>query len=341
MFLLLSFVFLAIALLFTVIGTIIFNYSSETEQAQNNFNENKKLKILQIRNSNEEKLNAYSTLELLFYSVSAIFASLFFSASNDFYLLIILFFGFLIFFLRAIIISVGIKFASLAIPVLFNLIIPIDLILRPFAFILNFLIKRISGLENSEASLMELSQMVDNAHEEGSIEAGEYRIFKNMIKFNDVIVADIMTPRTVVFSCDVSKKVGEMVKMPELKMYSRIPVTEIASFDKAVVGYVLARDILYAAVNDDFDRKIKSFVRKINFIPENAELDKALDLFLETRSHILIVVDEYGGITGILTMEDLLETILGREIIDEADRVVDMREYAKQLRDRRISTQGV
>jgi CBS domain containing-hemolysin-like protein len=99
----------------------------------------------------------------------------------------------------------------------------------------------------------------------------------------------------------------------------------------------MSKDLLYAAYNGDTSNVLRDYVRKVYFIPENAELDKALEKFLEARQHIFVVVDEYGGVEGLLTMEDVLETILGVEIVDEADRIVDLRELAKNRRDKRIA----
>ena len=107
--------------------------------------------------------------------------------------------------------------------------------------------------------------------------------------------------------------------------------------DTGVIGYVMSRDILHSALSGKTDKSLRDFSREVYFIPENAPLDNALDRFLKRRQHLFVVVDEYGGVEGLLTMEDVLETMLGVEIVDEADRFVDMRLLAKQRRDRRIS----
>ncbi|MGA2296429.1 MAG: CBS domain-containing protein, partial [FCB group bacterium] len=121
-------------------------------------------------------------------------------------------------------------------------------------------------------------------------------------------------------------------------MYSRFPVWEGESLDKGVIGYTMSREVYHAALTGKSGQKLRELARDIYFIPENAELDIALDRFIKRRQHLFIVVDEYGGVEGLLTMEDVLETILGVEIVDEADKVVDLREVAKHLRDKRIAT---
>jgi CBS domain containing-hemolysin-like protein len=190
---------------------------------------------------------------------------------------------------------------------------------------------------NEDSSLQELSEMVDNAREEGSIAMGEYKILKNLIKFNEVFVSDIMTPRTVIFSCASDETIDEALKRPEIQMYSRIPLREGESLDDGATGYAMTKDLFRAALNGNGSMKLKELAREIDFVPENGELDVTLDLFLKRKQHIFLVVDEYGGIEGLITMEDIIETILGAEIIDEADKVADLRELAKQRRDKRIA----
>ncbi|HPU24446.1 MAG TPA: CBS domain-containing protein [Candidatus Kapabacteria bacterium] len=188
-----------------------------------------------------------------------------------------------------------------------------------------------------EESWLEIEDAVESARDEGSLDDGEYRILKNIIKFNEILVSDVMTPRTVVFSCNANNTVEQTVFLPEIRMYSRFPVWEGETIDDGVIGYVVSRDILYAALKGEMNLTLKNFIREVYFIQDNAPLDTALDLFLERKQHLFIVVDEYGGIEGLITMEDVLETILGTEIVDEADKVVDMRQLAKQKRDKRIS----
>ena len=189
-----------------------------------------------------------------------------------------------------------------------------------------------------EESWLEIEDAVESARDEGSLDDGEYRILKNIIKFNEILVSDVMTPRTVVFSCNAKNTIEQTVFLPEIRMYSRFPVWEGETIDDGVIGYVMSRDILYAALNGKMNLTLKDFIREVFYIQENAPLDSALDLFLERKQHLFIVVDEYGGFEGLITMEDVLETILGTEIVDEADKVVDMRLLAKQKRDKRISS---
>lgn len=196
--------------------------------------------------------------------------------------------------------------------------------------------EKITG-DDSDDSMDELNAIVETAREDGTLEIGEYKILKNIMHFSDVLASDVMTPRTVVFSCLADTRVEDALKINELKMYSRIPLREGPSLDDGVIGYVMSKDIYSAALSGKTDAKIQDFKREIHYIPENAELDDVLDQFLKKRQHLFLVVDEYGGIDGLITMEDVLETILGAEIVDEADKFVDLRALAKQKRDKRIA----
>lgn len=243
----------------------------------------------------------------------------------------------LIYFFRTLFFAIGHRFSGEVIPYISGLLQILTSLGKPVSHLIKSIHNKISGTSHEDAAREELSAMVESAHEEGSIDQDEYRILKNIMKFSNVLVSDVMTPRTVVFSCHADSTVGEVLELAELQMYSRFPIWEGESLDDKVVGYVMSRDVLFAALKGKNSKKLRNLARDINFIPENAELDVALDTFLKKRQHIYLVVDEWGGIEGLLTMEDVLETILGVEIVDEADRFVDLRELAKQRRDSRIA----
>jgi CBS domain containing-hemolysin-like protein len=207
----------------------------------------------------------------------------------------------------------------------------------PFIYFSEFLNRKIGGNSYEDQSRQEISALFESARNEGSLDPGEYRILKNMMQFSNVLVSDVMTPRTVVFSCEADSKVENIYKKQELMMYSRFPIWEGESMDEGIIGYVLSKDVLAEAVRGNNSLPVRRLAREVYFIPENAELDIALNKFLERREHLFVVVDEYGGVEGLLTMEDVLETMLGVEIVDEKDKVVDLRELAKHRRDRRIS----
>ncbi|TAL68883.1 MAG: CBS domain-containing protein [Bacteroidetes bacterium] len=293
-----------------------------------------------LRNHIENIVGGYFIIEILFYTISFILIGLaiqkYYPNWIYFILGFILIFN-LVIFTRTLFYALGRRWAdNLAIP-LSSILYLLAIISNPLTKITKYIITNIGGKTSEEASREELSALVESAREEGSIDTDEYRILKNIMNFSEVLVTDVMTPRIVVFSCEADKTVGEIANLPEIRIYSRFPIWEGESLDDGVVGYVMSKDLLYAAYNGNTSNKLRDYVRKVHFIPENAELDKALEKFLEARQHLFVVVDEYGGVEGLLTMEDVLETILGVEIVDEADRIVDLRELAKNRRDKRIA----
>ncbi len=208
----------------------------------------------------------------------------------------------------------------------------------PIARAIEQLYDRFSVAEDEdEASRDEITGIIEEAHVEGAIDAGEFRILTNMLKFSDVRVSDVMTPRTVVFGCGADVPVSQAVQFPELLQFSRIPIHEDESLD-SVIGYALSKEVFMAMISHKGDMPLRKFAREVYCIPENARLDRALEIFLQRREHLFVVVDEYGGVEGLLSMEDVLETMLGVEIIDEDDKTVDLRHLAKQRRDSRIAS---
>lgn len=199
------------------------------------------------------------------------------------------------------------------------------------------MLMRLTHTESAEEEAREeLEALVETAREEGALDAGEYRIMTNIMRLSSIEVSDVMTPRLVVFSLPETLTVGDAVKRPELQMYSRFPVHGGGSLDD-VTGYVMTKDVLRAALAGRHAVELGKLKREVHFIPENVSLDQALEQFLQRRQHLFMVVDEYGGVEGLIAMEDVMETMLGAEIVDEADHVIDLRALAKQRRDARVA----
>ncbi|MFN4909238.1 MAG: CBS domain-containing protein [Bacteroidota bacterium] len=224
------------------------------------------------------------------------------------------------------------RFASVSLAVVTLLATPMLLVHR----LILALTKPRSQEEEEEEAREELEALVETAREEGALDPGEYRIMTNIMQLSSIEVGDVMTPRMVVSALNVELTVGEAIKHPELQMFSRLPVCEGGDLD-SVAGYVMTKDILRAALAGRQSVELGRLKREIGFIPENITLDHALEQFLQKRQHVFMVVDEHGGVEGIITMEDVLETMLGAEIVDEADHVVDLRQLAKQRRDARVA----
>ena len=164
----------------------------------------------------------------------------------------------------------------------------------------------------------------------GGIEPDEARVIQNILSLKTKTAREVMTPRTVVFALQENMTVGEARGQSGTWAHSRIPV--YAEDFEDVVGIVMRRDILAALAQDREQVQLSTLMRPVHFIIESSALDQILNTFLEQRQHLFIVIDEYGGLAGILSLEDVLEEILGKEIVDELDQVEDMRELARRRR---------
>lgn len=177
-------------------------------------------------------------------------------------------------------------------------------------------------------SRIELETMARISTRDGALGEGENRIFKNLLHLRNFHVRDIMTPRTVVMSLQQDMTVRQVVdKHPSLP-YSRIPIYREGLDDST--GFVLRQDIHANLISGKPDRRLSELRREMQAIPETNAVSSVLEAFISQQTHILLVIDEYGGIAGIVTMEDAIETLLGIEITDESDLVADLRMMAEQ-----------
>ncbi len=247
----------------------------------------------------------------------------------------------IIFLVRIIMYSFGMRFADkialeMARPISFFIIL--GSFFEKISTLLNNLM---GGKDTPEEEKEEIEALVESAREEGNLDEDEYRILKNTLSFSGVLVEDVMTPRTVVFSCGADEKVEDVIKLSELNNYSRFPIWDGESIDQGLRGYVMTRDVLQSALNGETSIAVKSLAKEIYMIAETVTLDQALELFLKRRQHLFAVVDEFGGFEGLITMEDVVETMIGAEIVDEADHIIDQRELAKKRRDNRLGKTNI
>jgi CBS domain containing-hemolysin-like protein len=334
--LILPFVFITFAVFLAFLNGIVAEAQPENTPASNTF---QNAKIQRLFDEKHIVTTSFLFLEIILYLLSAInlsvyafFLSLFQGATS--YLLLV-FIILATFFIRTTMYSIGIRFSDKLFGSFAKIIYFFYVILQFLGKFYLLLFRKISS-RSEEASLEDIQEVVETAHEEGTLQTGEYKIFSNVIKFNQVPVSDVMTPRTVIFACPADFTIEEALKLPEIKTFSRFPIYDGNSIDDKIVGYVVTKDIFQEAINNHLDKKLRELAREIHFIPENVTLDDALNQFLSKRQHIFLVVDEFGGIEGLVTMEDLIETILGEEIIDEADKYIDLREVAKRKRENRL-----
>ena len=175
--------------------------------------------------------------------------------------------------------------------------------------------------------------MAEISAQEGQLTLRESEVLKNLLLLRETRVKDAMTPRTVVFSLPQSTTVADFFHHHEQVRFSRIPI--YSDEPDHVEGFVLRSDLLLAQANGRFNESLESFQREISILPNSLTLARAFNEVLRVRAHIVQVVDEFGSPAGILTLEDIIETLLGLEIVDEGDETVDTQEHARRLWRRR------
>jgi CBS domain containing-hemolysin-like protein len=213
-------------------------------------------------------------------------------------------------------------------------------ILYPFikmSAVLTTLLSR--GHEHGRFRQDEFTAMAQAGVEEGKLRERESVILHNLFQLREARVSDVMTPRLVVFSLDESLTVADYFENFSGSRFSRIPVYQ--GERDHVTGFVLRSDLLLAQARGNSSKPLSVYRRGLDAVPDTSSLQNAFEILLEERSHILLIVDEYGGMEGILTLEDVLETLIGIEIVDEMDKVEDMRKLARKLWRKRARAMGL
>ena len=192
------------------------------------------------------------------------------------------------------------------------------------------------GSHSQQISAEELKTIASMSRKSGEIEADQEKVIANILQLGSKTVRQAMTPRTVTFSVPQALTIREAARMEgKWRMHSRVPVYD--GEPDNVVGIVLSQDVLMAAAIGQNNLKLSQLMRPVHFVPETAPLDRIFIDFFERYQHLFVVVDEYGSVTGVISMEDVLEEIIGREIVDESDKARNMRELAR-LRKEKIHT---
>ena len=212
----------------------------------------------------------------------------------------------------------------------------------PSAYVLTFMTKALfwlvgpiqilkSILPKEDVAMVtrdDVAAMADLGEIEGALEESEETVIHNLLKLREMLVDDEMTPRVVVSAFDMNATIKEILDEHTILRFSRIPVYD-EHIDN-IQGLVIRSEILMAASRDEWDTTLRSMMKPILNIDLGTTIERALDVFLVNKQQFALVRDQFGGTSGILTMEDVMETLLGKEIVDELDEVEDMRELAKE-----------
>lgn len=197
----------------------------------------------------------------------------------------------------------------------------------PLVWVLEHLQRLISSNSNQvSVSREDISAMVSVATEEEVIEKDEKKMIQNLLKLDEVTAHEIMTPSVVVEMVPGTMTIREFYDSENT--HSRILIYDEEN-DEYVTGYVLRQEVLEKMAEDSFDTTLDDIIRPIMTFGEDDSVADIWEKLLEKKEHISAILDEYGSLRGIVTMEDVIETMLGQEIVDEKDEVVDMQEYAK------------
>ena len=210
------------------------------------------------------------------------------------------------------------------------------IVLWPIVLLIELLRSLLPEVHTEPVTRTELSALADIAEESDQIEEDEEAVIQNVLRLREILVSDVMTPRVVMTTVNLDETVRDVIERIPIMIYGRMPVINKNIDD--VKGMVLRSDILRRAAVDDYSSTMQEISRDVFRCKQEDSADKALDVLLGSKVQMLIVKDDFGGTVGLITMEDVIETLLGVEIVDESDQEgiddgvhhEDMRELAKQ-----------
>lgn len=201
-------------------------------------------------------------------------------------------------------------------------------ILYPFVLLIEYISRLFPRTEDTSVSREEVVAIANVGEEEGVIEEDENTIIRNVMRLDDIKASQVMTPRVVASIAPESMTLKEYYQSDDYDHFSRIPL--YSDSPEFITGYVLRDDALEDLAEDHFDKTLGEIKRPLPFFNENKSIGEIFDQMLRQKSQIALIIDEYGCFQGILTLEDIIETIFGLEIMDESDVVTDMQQYARE-----------
>ena len=181
--------------------------------------------------------------------------------------------------------------------------------------------------------------MTDIAQEEGVFEKNESAIIKNLLTFKDVQAKDIMTPKTVMLTASEDETIQSFYKKHPKLQFSRIPIFKENSDN--ITGFVIKSELLEEIIKGNGEKNLLELKREILVTNRNLPIPDLFEKFIAKREHVALVVDEYGTTSGLVTMEDVIETLLGLEIMDESDKVDDLQHLARKNWEIRAKKMGL
>jgi len=213
-------------------------------------------------------------------------------------------------------------------------------LLYPFV-VISQVITSLLNIKKKETVLAraDLNVIAEMALEEGLLKKSESRIIQNIARFDKIRAKDIMTPRTIIFAARDSEIQKDFYTQNPDISFSRIPVYSESLDD--IRGYFLKDELLVSLIKGSSKKKLSSLSRNITVVYENLPIPEVYQVLTSKNEHIALIVDEYGGTAGIVTLEDIIETILGIEIVDEMDDIEDLRHAARERWKKRAARMGI
>ncbi len=214
-------------------------------------------------------------------------------------------------------------------------------ILTPFVWLSQLITRSLKkNKDESVLSRSDFKAMAQSVEESGELQKSEYKIIKNLLGFEELKAEDIMTPRTVIVMAEENETIQDYYDSVNKQMpYSRIPL--YSETHDNVTGKLLKDDLLLNLVEGNGYKKLKDIKRPISAVQEDLSLPFLFEKLVQKNNHLSIVVDDYGMIQGLVTMEDLIETLFGREIMDESDNITDLQAYAREQWKKRAKNLGM
>ncbi|MCD9631466.1 CBS domain-containing protein, partial [Tenacibaculum maritimum] len=192
---------------------------------------------------------------------------------------------------------------------------------------------------NSVLSREDFTAMTEIAHEEGVFKESESKVIKNLLSFKEIQVKDIMTPRTVLKVADEKQTIQSFFDEHSTFRFSRIPI--FSKNPDTISGYFLKDKLLEAIIEGNGEKPLEFIKREIMVTKRDLPIPELFEKLIEKREHLALVVDEYGSVSGLVTQEDVIETLLGLEIMDESDKVADLQQLARKSWEKRAKLLGI
>jgi len=214
------------------------------------------------------------------------------------------------------------------------------IVLAPFVWISQFITRRLKRDKDKPVlSRSEFGVMAQLGKDSGALDEVEQKIIENLLRFNRILAKDVMTPRIVVVTANEEMSIRDFYQQHVELPFSRIPIYR--ENNDNITGYILKDELLLNLVEEPGNKPISKIRRDIIVIPLTLPIPGLLDIFINKKEHMALVVDEFGGMEGIVSMEDIIETLLGLEIVDESDSEEDMQALARKNWEARARRMGI